>query len=137
MLQTIISMSPPPQQHNRAAQANDNPAIAATIHESPLGLPAVSAEGVDLPAELFLREQEDLRRQSWPALIAAVTDVTATLTDVHRTWSSATGTTRPLVEPRVHSSLLGHAVRFGIPQRVLTAGEASRRRLFRNWHLTL
>ncbi len=73
----------------------------------------------------YYREHEDAPRQTWPALIAAVTDLAGTLTGVHRTWLDRDGVDKaPLVEPRrALGDLLGHAVRIGIPQRVLTAGE--------------
>lgn len=73
----------------------------------------------------YYREHEDAPRQTWPALIAAVTDLAGTLTGVHRTWLDRDGHDKaPLVEPRrALGDLFGHAVRIGIPQRVLTAGE--------------
>lgn len=63
--------------------------------------------------------------QTWPALIAAVTDLKGTVTGAHRTWLDPSGTRKaPLEEPRkAMGHLLGNAVRFGIADDVLVAGE--------------
>ncbi len=63
-------------------------------------------------------------------MIAAVTDLSGHLTGVHRTWldpdgfNEATLGKAPIVTPRrAMGDLLGHAVRFGISDEVLAAGE--------------
>jgi hypothetical protein len=63
--------------------------------------------------------------QTWPALIAAVTDLKGTVTGAHRTWLDPSGTRKaPLEEPRkAMGHLLGNAVRFGVARDVLAAGE--------------
>ena len=64
-------------------------------------------------------------RDAWPALIAAVTDGTGTLTGVHRTWLDPGGADKaPVATPRrAVGDLLGHGVRFGRADDVLAAGE--------------
>jgi Toprim domain len=64
-------------------------------------------------------------RDTWPALIAAVTDLHGAVTGVQRTWLDPSGQTKaPLAVPRrAMGHLLGHAVRFGAAADVLAAGE--------------
>jgi hypothetical protein len=68
---------------------------------------------------------DDGPRQIWPALIAAVTDLSGTITGAHRTWLDPSGSGKaPLEEPRKSlGHLLGNAVRFGVAAEVLAAGE--------------
>jgi hypothetical protein len=63
-------------------------------------------------------------RQSWPALIAAVTDLDGAITGVHRTWLDPTGGKAQVDCPRrAMGCLLGNGVRFGVARDVLTAAE--------------
>ena len=64
-------------------------------------------------------------RDTWPALIAAVTDKNGTVTGVQRTWLDPSGGVKaPVAVPRrALGHLLGHAVRFGTAGDVLAAGE--------------
>ena len=73
----------------------------------------------------FYRPDEHSPTESWPAMIAAVTDLDGTLTGVHRTWLAADGRGKaPVDHPRrALGGLLGHAVRFGVASDVLAAGE--------------
>jgi len=69
---------------------------------------------------------DDLRpTETWPAMIAAVTDLDGRLTGVHRTWLAPDGTGKaPIDTPRrAMGDLLGHAVRLGMPNSVMAAGE--------------
>lgn len=63
--------------------------------------------------------------QSWPALIAAVTDVDGRLTGVHRSWLARDGRAKAPIDPprKALGKLLGHAVRFGESGPVMAAGE--------------
>lgn len=67
----------------------------------------------------------DDARDSWPAMIAAVTDEHGIITGVHRTWLDPWGSTKaPVSTPRrAMGSLLGNGVRFGKASEVLVAGE--------------
>lgn len=63
--------------------------------------------------------------ETWPAMIAAVTDLGGVQTGAHRTWLSPDGSDKAPVETprRAMGNLLGHGVRFGVAQDVLAAGE--------------
>ncbi len=80
----------------------------------------------------FYRADPDAQPETWPAMIAAVTDVNGTITGVHRTWLDPGGFhpirlgKAPVETPRrALGHLLGHAVRFGLTTGidVLAAGE--------------
>jgi len=63
--------------------------------------------------------------ETWPALIAAVTTLDGEITGVHRTWLDPSGQGKaPIDTPRrAVGVLLGNAVRFGVANDVLAAGE--------------
>ena len=73
----------------------------------------------------YYRPEDDGRTETWPALIAAVTDLDGRLTGAHRTWLAPDGTGKaPIDTPRrAMGDLLGNAVRFGMPDSVMAAGE--------------
>lgn len=84
----------------------------------------------DLPSlrfhpDCYYRADADSPPETWPAMIAAVTDLDGTLTGVHRTWLARDGRGKAPVEMprRAMGDLLGHAVRFGTVSDVLAAGE--------------
>lgn len=64
-------------------------------------------------------------RTAWPALIAAVTDLGGQQTGVHRTWLDPAPLKKaPVASPRrAMGNILGHAIRFGIADDVMIAGE--------------
>ena len=68
--------------------------------------------------------------ETWPAMIACVTDIDGRITGVHRTWLDPDDFDRvrlgkaPIDTPRrAMGDLLGNAVRFGVADDVLAAGE--------------
>lgn len=63
--------------------------------------------------------------ETWPAMIAAVTDLNGKITGAHRTWLTRDGSGKAPVDPprKAMGDLLGHAVRFGEAQDVIAAGE--------------
>jgi hypothetical protein len=78
----------------------------------------------------YYRPDEHEPTETWPAMIAAVTDLSGSITGAHRTWldsggfSEATLGKAPIDTPRrAMGDLLGHAVRFGTADEVLAAGE--------------
>ena len=78
----------------------------------------------------YYRPNDQDPTETWPALIAAVTDLGDRITGVHRTWlnpngfDSVTLGKAPIDTPRrAMGDLLGHAVRFGIVDDVAAAGE--------------
>ncbi|MGY3585556.1 hypothetical protein ACVIGB_005389 [Bradyrhizobium sp. USDA 4341] len=78
----------------------------------------------------YYRPDDHSLTEIWPAMIAAVTDLSGRLTGAHRTWldpggfSEATLGKAPVDTPRrAMGDLLGHAVRFGVAGEVMAAGE--------------
>lgn len=68
---------------------------------------------------------KDAPPETWPALLAKVTDGQGNLTGIHRTWlDPATARKAPLDPPRkAMGNLLGHGVRLGVATDILAAGE--------------
>lgn len=64
-------------------------------------------------------------RTAWPAMIAVVTDLDGNTTGVHRTWIDPSALIKaPVASPRrAMGNILGHAIRFGIADDVMIAGE--------------
>ena len=73
----------------------------------------------------YYRPSEDSPPATWPAMIAAVTDLDGRITGAHRTWLNRTGDDKAPIETprRAMGDLLGHGVRFGAVDEVLAAGE--------------
>jgi hypothetical protein len=71
------------------------------------------------------RSPADASTETWPAMIAAVTDLQGHITGAHRTWLDPSGRDKaPLDTPRrAMGHLLGNAVRFGPASDVMAAGE--------------
>ena len=68
---------------------------------------------------------ETASRESWPALLAAVTDLDGRITGIQRTWLDPVRRSKaPLADPpRALGHLLGNGVRFGVADNILAAGE--------------
>ncbi|QYU69673.1 toprim domain-containing protein [Leptolyngbya sp. 15MV] len=84
----------------------------------------------DLPAlrfhpRCYYRTDENAPIETWPAMLAAVTDLDGTITGVHRTWLARDGSGKaPIATPRrAMGRLLGNGVRFGIAEDVVAVGE--------------
>lgn len=102
-----------------------------------LGTPAetyLRARGIAAPLDwpclrfhpaVWYRVHSAAPRQSWPALLAAVTDGGGIITGIQRTWLDRRHPTKaPLADPRRSlGHLLGHGVRFGMAADILAAGE--------------
>ncbi|PZR87906.1 MAG: DNA primase [Stutzerimonas stutzeri] len=73
----------------------------------------------------YYRPNASAPTQTWPALIAAVTDLDGRISGLHRTWLARDGFGKaPIDTPRrAMGDLLGHAVRFGVAADVFAAGE--------------
>ncbi len=78
----------------------------------------------------YYRPDERSPTEIWPAMIARVTDLDGRITGAHRTWLDAHGFDpvrlgkAPIATPRrAMGDLLGNAVRFGLANDVLAAGE--------------
>jgi len=103
--------------------------IAGTLAEAYLrsrAIPELSAlTALRFHPRCYYRPDEHAVTQTWPALIAAVTDLRGHLTGVHRTWLDPSGRAKAPIETprRAIGHLLGNAVRFGVADDVLAAGE--------------
>ena len=73
----------------------------------------------------YYRPDEHSPTETWPAMIAAVTDLDGKITGAHRTWLDPRRRDKaPIDTPRrAMGDLLGHAVRFGVAGEVMAAGE--------------
>jgi hypothetical protein len=83
----------------------------------------------------YYRPDDDGPTETWPAMVAIVTDLTGRITGAHRTYLDPVGLApddfdpvglgkAPIDTPRkAMGDLLGHAVRFGIAGDVTAAGE--------------
>lgn len=73
----------------------------------------------------YWRPEDDGPTETWPAMIAAVTDLNGRITGGHRTWLAPDGSGKAAVDPprKAMGDLLGHAVRFGDARDVMAAGE--------------
>ena len=78
----------------------------------------------------YYRPDEHSPTETWPAMIARVTDLDGRVTGAHRTWLDPDGFDpirlgkAPIDTPRrAMGDLLGNAVRFGVANDVLAAGE--------------
>jgi hypothetical protein len=73
----------------------------------------------------WYRAHDGALRETWPALIAAVTDLNGRITGVQRTWLARDGCGKaPLATPRrAMGQLAGNGVRFGTPTDVIATGE--------------
>ena len=103
--------------------------IARTLVETYLrnrGITALHEDGaLRFHPRCYYRPDEDAPTETWPAMIARVTDLDGRITGAHRTWLDPSGRGKaPIDTPRrAMGDLLGNAVRFGVANDVLAAGE--------------
>ena len=73
----------------------------------------------------YYRPEKSSAVETWPAMIAAVTDLDGKITGVHRTWLDPSGRDKaPIATPRrAMGGLCGNGVHFGAPLDVMAAGE--------------
>jgi hypothetical protein len=73
----------------------------------------------------YYRPEGDGPTETWPAMIATVTDLNGRITGAHRTWLAPDGFGKAPVDTprRAMGGLLGHAVRFSVADDVLAVGE--------------
>jgi Toprim domain len=103
--------------------------VPGTLAETYLRTRGITAR-LDWPAlrfhpSVWYRESEAHPRETWPALLAAVTDPDGTIAGIQRSWLDRTGTEKaPIADPRrALGRLLGNGVRFGNAIDVGVAGE--------------
>ncbi|MCD9824076.1 DUF7146 domain-containing protein [Bradyrhizobium japonicum] len=108
--------------------------IAGTLVEAYLrnrGITALHETGcLRFHPRCYYRPDDHSPTETWPAMIAAVTDLNGHLTGAHRTWldpdgfsETTLGKARIDAPKRAMGDLLGHAVRFGVARDVMAAGE--------------
>ena len=108
--------------------------ITGTLAESYLrnrGITALHGTGsLRFHPRCYYRPDDHAPTETWPALIASVTDLDGHQTGAHRTWldpngfSEATLGKAPIETPRrAMGDLLGNAARFGVAGEVMAAGE--------------
>ena len=103
--------------------------IGGTIVETHLRKRAIAAlhetGSLRFHPRCYYRPEGHGPTETWPAMIACVTDLGGVQTGAHRTWLLPDGSGKAPVETprRAMGHLLGHGVRFGVAQDVLAAGE--------------
>ena len=103
--------------------------ISGTLVETYLrtrGITALHGTGnLRFHPRCYYRPDDHGPTETWPAMIAAVTDLRGAITGAHRTWLAPDGSDKAPIETqrKAMGDLLGHAVRFGIASEVMAAGE--------------
>ena len=103
--------------------------IADTVVETYLRRRSITnLHGIDslrFHPRCYYRPEAGAPTETWPAMIAAVTDPQGRITGAHRTWLDPSGHDKAPVDTprRAMGQLLGHAVRFGPASDVMAAGE--------------
>ena len=141
---TFLSMPPPepePRQHQRQSPAHYGSPEAARrlVHMSqPIygtlvqaylrerGITHLRGTGsLHFHPRCYYRPDEHSPTETWPAMIAEVTDLDGKITGAHRTWLDPRRRDKaPIDTPRrAMGDLLGNAVRFGTASDVMAAGE--------------
>lgn len=133
--------APSPAHTNQARPtANGSPDAARRLFAAGRPIPGTPAEAylrargitgrLDWPAlryhpSVYYREAGDAPLESWPALLAAVTDLEGNITGIQRTWLDRRRPGKaPLADPRrALGHLLGNGVRFGAATDTVAVGE--------------
>lgn len=103
--------------------------ITGTIVETYLrkrGITALHGTGaLRFHPRCYYRPDSYSPTETWPAMIASVTDLDNRITGAHRTWLSPDGSGKaPIDTPRrAMGDLLGNAVRFDLTHDIMAAGE--------------
>ncbi|ESY71795.1 DNA primase [Mesorhizobium sp. LNHC252B00] len=103
--------------------------ITGTIVETYLrkrGITALHGTGaLRFHPRCYYRPDSVSQTETWPAMIASVTDLDGKITGAHRTWLAPDGSGKAPVDTprRAMGDLLGNGVRFGVAHDVMSAGE--------------
>jgi hypothetical protein len=136
----FLSLPTPQRPEPRAPVAAGSPDAARRLFHAGQPITGTLAEtylrarGItyldDVPAlrfhpRCYYRADETAPVETWPAMLAAVTDLDGTITGVHRTWLARDGSGKaPIAAPRrAMGRLLGNGVRFGDARDVVAVGE--------------
>jgi len=140
---SFLALSQPSEYHRQApmlpAQTGSSEAarrlfragrpILGTLAEAYLRARGITAQldwrALRYHPSVYYRETEDAPLETWPALLAAVTDLDGRITGIQRTWLDPRCAAKaPLADPRrALGHLLGHGVRLGRATDTLAAGE--------------
>jgi Toprim domain-containing protein len=138
---SFLALPRPPEPIARAAPApSGSPEAARRLFRAGCPIPGTPAEAylrargitarLDWPAlryhpSVYYRETEQAPLETWPALLAAATDLDGHITGIQRTWLDRDRLAKaPLADPRrALGYLLGHGVRLGTAADTLAAGE--------------
>jgi hypothetical protein len=132
----ILARSEPEQDHQRQPSpesarrlfAMAQP-ISGTVVEAYLrkrGITALHGTGcLRFHPRCYYRPDAHSETETWPAMVAAVTDLDGKVTGAHRTWLDPSGRDKAAIDTprRAMGALLGNAVRFDVAHNVLAAGE--------------
>jgi Toprim domain len=116
----------PEAAHRLFAMSKPIPGTLAETYLRERGITALpSTASLRFHPRCYFWVAEDVPSETWPALIAAVSDPSGNITGVQRTWLDRSGKGKaPLETPRrAMGRILGNAVRFGLADDVLLAGE--------------
>ena len=126
----FLSLPPPESPPCQAPAPQGSPEAARRLFRAGVSIKGTHAEaylrarGITAPLDgmplrfhprLWYRRDSNSGRESWPGLLAAVTDARGRITGVHRTWLDRIRPDKaPLPDPRrALGHLLGNGVRFG------------------------
>jgi Toprim domain len=90
------------------------------------GLVGISSNTLRYHSSCYYKAHDDAPTESWPALLAAITDIQGTIMGVHRTWLDRSGAGKaPIAEPRKSMGhQFGNGARFsGLAEHLMVAGE--------------
>ncbi|MBY0335654.1 MAG: toprim domain-containing protein [Acetobacteraceae bacterium] len=136
----FLSLPAPQRPEARAPVAAGSPDAARRLFHAGQPIKGTLAEtylrarGItyldDLPVlrfhpRCYYRGDENAPVETWPAMLAAVTDLDGTITGVHRIWLARDGSGKaPIARPRrAMGHLLANGVRFGVANDVVVVGE--------------
>ena len=91
---------------SRTTSVRDRPTVLGTLAEAYLRARGITAPLDELSSLRFhpgcyYRATDEAPRETWPALLAAITDVHGNITAVHRTWLARDGSRKaPIEDPR-------------------------------------
>ena len=102
------------------------PGTPAATYLARRGLTGIDGAALRFHPACYYKPLDDGPTESWPALLAAITDIDGEIQGVHRTWLARSGEEKaPVSDPRRSMGhQLGNGVRIsGVPEHLLVVGE--------------
>jgi hypothetical protein len=124
--QTPVPHGSPDAARRLFAMSKPLPGTLAALYLRKRGITDLRGTGhLRFHPRCYYRPDQHSPTETWPAMIAAVTDLGGKITGAHRTWLDPRRLDKaPLDTPRrAMGELLGNAVRFGAGGEVMAAGE--------------